>query len=118
MGVFHVTIEAADRNGTRFEPVDVLVDTGATYTTLPAEMLRRFGVQPIRRQRFLLADGSEMTKEVGEARVRVEGREQNTVVVFADNGATSLLGAVTLEELGLAVDPVGRQLIEVRGYMM
>ncbi len=40
-----------------------------------------------------------------------------TIVVFADEGATPLLGAVTLEEFRLGVDPVGKQLIEVTAYL-
>ena len=118
MGVFTVTIQAGDPEGRRFVSVEALVDTGASYTTLPAQLLRDLGVQPIRRQRFIFANGQETTKELGQTRVRIDGQEFLTFVVFADENMPSLLGAVTLEEAGLGVDPVGRKLIEVPGYLM
>jgi clan AA aspartic protease len=118
MGVFTVTIQAGDSRGERFIPVDVLVDTGASYTTLPEEMLRDLGVRPIGKQRFMLACGQTMTKDLGETKVRLGDKERTTVVVFGDAGMTPLLGAVTLEQMGLGVDPMAQRLIEVDGYMM
>jgi hypothetical protein len=41
-----------------------------------------------------------------------------TIVVFGDEGALPLLGAFTLEEFGLSVDPVGRKLIPVPGLLV
>ena len=41
MGTFSVPIEIGNSAGTRFEPVDALVDTGASYTLLPASLLRQ-----------------------------------------------------------------------------
>ena len=40
-----------------------------------------------------------------------------TVVVFGDDGGPTLLGAVTLEKLGLGVDPLGQKLSEVPGLL-
>jgi clan AA aspartic protease len=105
MGVFTVTIQAGDPTGERFVPVSVLVDTGASYTTLPSELLQELGVKPTRKQQFMLASGQTMTKDAGETRVRLDGKEGTTVVVFGDSGMTPMLGAVTLEEMGLGVDP-------------
>lgn len=45
-------------------------------------------------------------------------RRRMTIVVFADEGRPSLLGAYTLEGFGLAPDPVNRRLIPVRGLAM
>jgi clan AA aspartic protease len=98
--------------------VNALVDAGASYTMLPAEMLRDLGVEPLRKQRFVLASGQTMTKDVGETKIRIDGKQVTTIVVFGDAGVTALLGAVTLEELGLGVDPLGHRLIEIDGYMM
>jgi hypothetical protein len=40
------------------------------------------------------------------------------IVVFGDEGALPLLGAVTLEEFGLGVDPIARKLIPVPGLLV
>lgn len=118
MGAFHETIGLAARPGGPPEEIAALVDTGATYTLVPAPILRRLGVEPIRRQTFLIADGSRVEREVGWLLVRIGGEESPTVVVFGDEDAEPLLGAVTLEEFGLGVDPVGRRLVPVDGYLV
>lgn len=117
MGVFTVTVELGDQQGERFELVDALVDTGASHTALPASMLRRLGVEAREKGRFQLADGTIVTRDVGQTWIRIDGRPVMTIVVFADEGALPLLGAVTLEELRLGVDPVARKLIEVTAYL-
>ena len=118
MGAFHETIGLAARPDGPPEEVVALVDTGATYTLVPAPTLRRLGVEPIGRQTFLIADGSRVEREVGWLLVRIGGEESLTVVVFGDEDAEPLLGAVTLEEFGLGVDPVRRRLVPVDGYLV
>ena len=118
MGAFHETIGLAARPGGPPEEIAALVDTGATYTLVPAPILRRLGVEPIRRQTFLIADGSRVEREVGWLLVRIGGEESPTVVVFGDEDAEPLFGAVTLEEFGLGVDPVRRRLVPVDGYLV
>jgi clan AA aspartic protease len=118
MGTFHVTIEIGDPVGQRFESVDALVDTGATYSVIPAAMLRSLAIESIERGSFELADGTLREFELGETRVRVHGTEVNTVVVFGDENTEPLLGAYTLERLRLAVDPVRQRLISVPGRLM
>jgi predicted aspartyl protease len=103
MGTFSVDIQVGDPRGQRFERFEALVDPGASYTTLAASRLHDLGVIPMRRQRFVLANGEIVVKDVGETRVRIDGREGTTVVVFGDEGAGPLLGAVTLEQMGLGV---------------
>jgi len=118
MGVFSVTIEVGDPQGEHFQNVQVLVDTGSSYTALPESMLRRFGVQPHARQRFVIADGSIIESQIGQTWVRIDGRTQMTVVVFAGETIQPLMGAVTLEEFGLGIDPMAQKLIPVPGYLM
>ena len=115
MGTFRVELEVAGPARDRFEPVEALVDTGSTHTVLPRALLRELGVPVDRRARFVLADGTEVEREVGRAWVRFDGRQEFTLVVFGDD---ALLGAVTLEEFLLAPDPSSRQLVPVRGLMM
>ena len=118
MGTFRVSIEIGDLARQRYETVEALVDTGATYTTVPAAILERLGVVPHVRDTFLLADGQRTERDIGRAWVRVDGREELTLIVFGEPDAPALVGAYTLEGLRLAADPVGRRLIPVPGLLL
>ncbi|KRT69305.1 MAG: hypothetical protein XU15_C0012G0117 [candidate division NC10 bacterium CSP1-5] len=118
MGAFRVPIEIANVQGQRFEAVEALVDTGATYTMVPRAVLQGLGVVPEERWPFTLADGRTVEYDVAQIQVRLDGRRRYTVVVFGEDGAQCLLGVVTLEELRLGVDPVNRRLIPVPGVLM
>ena len=112
MGTFYTPIEISGSDRERFETVDALVDTGATYSAMPASLLRSLGVTPSDRQRFRLADGSRIYRDMGEMSVRMDNRVRETPVIFSDNEASNpILGAVTLQEFSMAVDPVGKRLI-------
>ena len=118
MGAFHETIGLATRPDGPPEEIAALADTGATHTLVPAPTLRRLGVEPIGRQTFLIAGGSRVEREIGQVSIRLGDRSRTTVVVFGDEDAEPLLGAVTLEEFGLGADPVGRRLVPVDGYLV
>ena len=110
MGTFSYPLEVISADGARSETVDALVDTGSTFTCLPADLLREFGVVPYRRIRSELADGSVVEDDVGIVHVWVESIETPTLAIFAGEGAPALLGAYTLEGVLLAVDPVRQRL--------
>lgn len=56
MGTFRMSIEVGDPAGEHYEAVEAVVDTGATYTSLPADLLRGLGVVPHTRATFVLAE--------------------------------------------------------------
>jgi predicted aspartyl protease len=64
-----------------------------------------------------LADERVVEYEVGEARLRIDGRERTALVVFGPDDATPLLGATTLELFNVTVDPVRRLLEPVPGLL-
>ena len=97
--------------------VDALVDTGATHTFLPRNLLAELGIRPTERLPFQPADESTVEYEIGEARIRLDGRERTTIVVFGPEGAAPLLGATSLELFNMAVDPVSRRLVPVPGLL-
>ena len=105
MGTFRVAIGVGGATRERFEEVEVLVDTGATYTVLPRPCWR-LGVVPHTRAPFVIADGSRIELEIGRTWIRIDGQEELSRVVFGD---TALLGAFTLEEFLLAPDPIGQR---------
>ena len=118
MGTFSVQIEIGDPQGQAFEPLEALVDTGATYTVVAASSLERLGVRPHRTSTFEFGDGSRQELRLGRTWVRVAGQTEITLVVFGAEGVPPILGAVTLEECQLGVDPLGHRLVPVNGLMM
>jgi predicted aspartyl protease len=91
--------------------VDFLVDSGAIYSFVPRPILERLGIVAHGRQRFRLADGSAIERDRGDAYFFYAGRRGAAPVIFGEPGDAALLGAVTLESLGLALDAVRRDLV-------
>ncbi len=112
MGTFKARIGVSNGNGGKALQVDALVDTGATYTVLPASMLRddEVGIRPQTSLTFTFANGERADLPVGEARVSVADREAVTKVVFGQEGQY-LLGATSLQMLGLIPDTSSHRLI-------
>jgi len=54
---------------------------------------------------------------VGEARIRLDGRERTTLVIFGPDDAEPLLGATTLQLFNMAVDTVSDRLYSVPGLL-
>lgn len=117
MGIFNVALEIGDPEGQRYETVEAMVDSGATYTTMPASLLTRLGIVPHTSRTFILADGTRLRRGFGRAWFRLEGQEDISPVVFWDEDATPLLGRVTLGIFSLGIDSVNRQLIPVESRM-
>jgi predicted aspartyl protease len=92
------------------EPIEFLIDSGAVYSVVPAPVLDRLGVQPIATEKFRLADGSSITRRKGIAFFRYKGQVGGADVIFGEPDDSQLLGALTLEALGLVLDPLRRQL--------
>ncbi len=117
MGEFDwpVGVWSADRE--RMETVDALVDTGSSYSMFSRAMLRRLGIVTLERHGFELDDRSIVEYDVGEALLRLNGRERTTSVMFGDDDAEPLLGANALQEFLLVVDPVAEELISRTGRM-
>jgi predicted aspartyl protease len=116
MGATYVTIQVGDLRGERSQTVEVMVDTGATFSTVPASLLRSVGLSPQRSESVRLGDGSIIEDEICDALVRVEGKTFVTPITFGRAGEPNLLGLVALETALLAVDPVEQRLISTVGW--
>ena len=117
MGTFSVVVQVGDLAGRQFVEIEALVDTGASDTTLPEDILSRLDIQPMARRSFRLADERLVEYPVGQARLRLDGDEFIVLVVFAPEGTTPLLGATTLETFSLGVDPKGQRPVPVPGLL-
>jgi clan AA aspartic protease len=98
----------ADRK--KVATVEFVVDSGAIYSVVPGRVLRRLGIRPDRAEDFTLADGSHARRRIGDAIFEIDGRKGASPVIFGEKDDATLLGAVTLEAVGMMLDPLKRQL--------
>lgn len=118
MSTLRLPVEVGDPIGQRFDRVEALIDTGATYSAFPASQLRGLGVTAFDRIRLLIGDGSSIERDLGEARVRLDGKETTTIVIFGDEQLPPELGAYTLEGLRLMVDLSNQRLVPIQGFLL
>jgi clan AA aspartic protease len=118
VGTFRVNIEIGDPEGTRYQAVNALVDTGASYTTVPGSILSGLGVPPHDQLTFILADGRRIRRDVGRTWILINGKSEITLVVSGEEGTDPLLGAYALQGLLLWVDLVNERLIPVPGLLV
>src|SRR5262249_53544145 len=93
--------------------VDFLVDTGAIYTTLPTEIVAQLALPTPEQRTVEFANGQRDVWRLGEVRVSVADMERTTIFLAGPAGCRPLLGAVTLEQFGLTVDPAHQRLVPV-----
>jgi predicted aspartyl protease len=113
VGLFRTTVEIQnwELRGPRRALHDTLVDTGSEYTWIPRAVLQELAIVPQRRQAFEVADGRRIECDIGFALVRVADSEAPDLVVFAEPGDMTLLGAHSLEGLNLKIDPIRKRLV-------
>ena len=117
MSTFSYTIRLARVEGESSRSVEALVDTGATYSVIPSNLLRELNISPRWTACFELADGRMVPMGVGEAWITINGESTITRVIFGENDITPLLGSYALEGLLLAVDSYNERLFPVDGLL-
>ena len=85
MGTFSVPVEVGNVDGSSYESLEALVDTGASYLVVPRSVLLAVGARVAERRQFTLADGREVEMDVGAVSLRLDGRSFPVLAVF---GAT------------------------------
>lgn len=92
------------------EEVEFLVDSGAIYSVVPSKILRKLGIKPLTKEEFRLANGERIIRKKGIALFKYGNKIGGADVIFGEKDDSILLGAFTLEALGLVLDPLKRQL--------
>ena len=64
MGVFNWPIRLDSLDGERSLEIEAMVDTGASYTIMPAGLLKELGVAPIDKISLVLADGRPVEYDI------------------------------------------------------
>jgi len=119
MGTFRVSVTVSNfTEPGRRATLPLLVDTGATYTVLPRDVIDALGARIVGTRRVRLASGHDEEWPVATVLLTLEGQELPTIALVGPPAGLALLGAVTLEEFALGVDPHGRRLVPVTGYLM
>ena len=90
--------------------VEFMIDSGAIYTVAPATVLDELGIKPIAEEKSWLANGERIIRKRGIAFFKYGDKVGVADVIFGEEGDSNLLGATTLESLGLALDPLKREL--------
>lgn len=97
--------------------VSALVDTGATNSMLPASLLYELGIEPVETRFARVEDGERVELQTAWARFSTQGRNAVARVAFGPEGQC-LIGATTMEDLGLVVDTVDQRLVEQDDLLM
>ena len=113
MGMIHADLDVAGPSGQRMT-TRFLVDSGAVYSVLPEVVWRAIGLQATRDLEFVLADGTAILRQISDCRFTYQGIEAPSPVVLGEGDDLALLGSVTLETLGLILNPLRRTLTPMR----
>jgi clan AA aspartic protease len=111
MGLTFLQVDVAnlsDPSSTR--SIEFLIDSGAIFSVVNAKVLEELGIQPIADETFFLTNGEKIVRKRGGAVIRYGEKVGVADVIFGEVDDSNLLGVTTLESLGLALDPLKREL--------
>ena len=112
MGLTFLPLQIANQSDPEpTETVEFLIDSGAIYSVVPRPVLQRLGIAPIGEESFRLASGQTIRRQTAGALFKYGDKAGVAAVIFGEEGDSTLLGAHTLESLGMALDPLRRELM-------
>ena len=71
--------------------VEILIDSGAIYSVVPAKILDDLGIKPLTTQSFRLADGAKIVRNKGVAVFKYGEQIGGADVIFGEEGDSTLL---------------------------
>ena len=115
MGMTKVTLTIKNVRSPKRRITDrFLVDSGADFTVLPDELVKKLNLKPTGERKFELADGNIVKRKVGSALIGFKGEEIPSLVILGEKDDAKILGVVTLENFGLRLDPLKRKLYKAK----
>jgi clan AA aspartic protease len=119
MGYTKVKVKIANPNQpARYRETELLVDTGAVYTVVNRRSLRDLGIGSVDKMEFYSINNEKLIRDVGVSMVELMGRRWLTNVIFGEDTDNEVLGVTTLEQLGLEIDPVRREIKPLPLYLL
>lgn len=117
MGHVYVKVKILSLDLTASEEVELMVDSGSTYTWVSEQVLERLGIKKERDKEFKTIEGRLPRRNTGMGVVELMGERAPTILVFAQEGDAKVLGVHALEGLGFEFDPVKRELKKVEAIL-
>lgn len=115
MGIISAMLKVREhRKSEKFAEVEFMVDSGAIHSLVPGKILDTIGIEPYKEMSFSLADGTIIKRRVSTAYFEFENEGGAAQVIYGEEGDTALLGATTLESIGLVLNPFSRTLHPMR----
>ena len=119
MGHVNVKLRLAnpvDPSGATIEAT-ALLDTGATFTTIPRDLSHKLGLRATGTRKVRTAT-QFVSLEQSFASIEINGNLTVSPVLISETLDKILVGIITLEALGLTVDPTTGQLKETETYLL
>lgn len=104
-------------NPSKYEEVELIIDTGAMFSVVNKNILKKIGITPIRKRKIKVADGRIGERESGVALFIINGKgEGGSEVIFGEENDTQVLGLHALEGMALSINTKTGELnpIEIR----
>jgi predicted aspartyl protease len=119
MGFTYVGVRVSNPlKAEKFKDIDLLVDSGAIFTSIPRKVLEELDLSPIDMEGLRVYGGATVERDAGWALVEYGGKRRVVPVMFGEGGDAPVLGATALEALGYQVDPVTKRLRPVELLMV
>ena len=93
------------------QELELLVDTGASFSWISKARLGRLGVTAAYQMPFRTIDGRVLDRDMAVVYIASDGRSVPDLVVMAEEGESEVIGAHSIEGLGMAADPVQKKLV-------
>lgn len=118
MGLTSITLKVQNPDQKNLIVEDeFLVDSGASITVLSQDLVKKLKIKPAYEKKFILADGKIVKRKIGYALISINGLTAPTPVVLGEKNDSKLLGALTLEAMGFALDPFERRIYRAKLFM-
>ena len=118
MGITNAILKVKEhRKSEKVAEVNFLIDSVAIYSLVPGKILDLLDIEPYKEMSFSLADGTTLKRKVCSAYFEFDGEGGPAPVVYGEEGDEPLLGATTLESLGLVLNPFTRTVHPMRMLM-
>jgi clan AA aspartic protease len=118
MGFTFIKVRVYNFDLSMWEDIEVLVNSGAIYTSIPRNILEKLGLKPIAKQKLRLFSAEVVEHDIGGVVVEYEGRKAIVPVIFGESGDIPVLSVTALESLGYQLDPVTKKLKPVELLMV
>ncbi|MDI6839428.1 MAG: aspartyl protease [bacterium] len=103
----------------KYEELDLIIDTGAAFSVIKKERLKRLGVSPIHKKKLRLANGEIIERDWGDACFMINGKGEGVSdVIFGEKNDTELLGLLALEGMASTVDTKTGELKPIELFLL